>query len=67
MAGLECCRPPGAKGVLHAAGVLLSEAMRSLATVYSRDWPAETVGERLVKGMWKAEAHLGVLGTVGKG
>jgi hypothetical protein len=28
---------------------------------------AETVGDRLVKGMWKAEAHLGVLGTVGKG
>jgi hypothetical protein len=28
---------------------------------------AETVGDRLVKGMWKDEAQRGVLGTVGKG
>ena len=41
--------------------------MRSCGAAYSRGWPAATVGDRLVKGMWNAEAHLGVFGTEGKG
>jgi hypothetical protein len=28
---------------------------------------ADTVGDRFVKGWWKADDHLGVFGTVGKG
>ena len=53
--------------MFDAAGVLVSEAIRSLGAAYSRTCPADTVGDRLVKGMWKAEAHLGVFGTVGNG
>ena len=53
--------------MVEAAGVLDSEATRSFGTVHSLEWMAETVGDRLVKGMWNDEAHLGVLGTVGNG
>jgi hypothetical protein len=52
---------------MEAAGVLDSDASLSKGVAYSLDWYAETVGERLVKGWWKAEAHLGVPGTEGKG
>lgn len=51
----------------EAAGVLVSDATRSLDREYSFGCMAETVGDRLVKGRWKEDDHRGVLGTVGKG
>lgn len=53
--------------MVDAAGVLDSEATRSFGGAHSLPCMADTVGDRLVKGMWKEDAHRGVLGTVGNG
>lgn len=66
--GLWSVLSPGANGVPEAAGVLVSDATRSLGAAYSLAYIADTVGDKFVKGWWKDEDHTtGVLGTVGKG
>lgn len=51
----------------EAVGVLDSEAMWSFGGAHSLEYMADTVGDRVVNGMWKDDAQRGVLGTVGNG
>jgi hypothetical protein len=50
MAGLFSTLSPGANGVVDAAGVVVSEAIRSLGVAQSLPYMAVTVGDRLVNG-----------------